>query len=250
MNLPKILIAAPTASIKYYCFEEWIDNIMQFTYPNFQVRIFDNTPDNGLSVIKQNRYFHDKYGENNDKFLCISSLKINGIDKRSVTTTISRMAMSHNDCREYALENKFDAMLHLETDIFPEKDIIEKLLEHKKQVIGAVYFIDEGRWRKPMIQRHLFRSPNNIVSAPLDSNDISFIDGSVKKVSSVGLGCVLIDRKVLQKIPFRFIKGAHLHPDSYFSEDCFKNKIPTFVNTSTIARHDNKFWGIYGKDYN
>ena len=35
--LPKILIAAPTAKAKDYCFEEWLDHVMGFTYPLFDV---------------------------------------------------------------------------------------------------------------------------------------------------------------------------------------------------------------------
>ena len=31
--LPKVLICAPTASAKSYCFKAWLDNVMNFTYP-------------------------------------------------------------------------------------------------------------------------------------------------------------------------------------------------------------------------
>ena len=37
MNFEKVLICAPTASAKNYCFDKWITNVMDFTYPNFEI---------------------------------------------------------------------------------------------------------------------------------------------------------------------------------------------------------------------
>ena len=59
--LPKILIAAPTAKAKDYCFEEWLDHVMGFTYPLFDVKLFDNTLDNGIYTKRMNDYLrHDE----------------------------------------------------------------------------------------------------------------------------------------------------------------------------------------------
>jgi hypothetical protein len=102
-----------------------------------------------------------------------------------------------------------------------------------------------------MLQRRIYRAPNNIVAQNfLGSDDTCFIDGTLKKVASVGLGCVLIKTDVLKKIPFRFVKGENLHPDTFFSEDCFRFNVSIFADTSVICRHDNKSWGVYGVNYN
>ena len=34
-SFPKILVASPTSINKDYCFDQWIDNVFSFTYPNF-----------------------------------------------------------------------------------------------------------------------------------------------------------------------------------------------------------------------
>ncbi len=51
---PKILIAAPQADVKNYCFEDWLRNVRQFTYPKSKIDIFlaDNsrTSDNANYV--------------------------------------------------------------------------------------------------------------------------------------------------------------------------------------------------------
>ena len=245
MILPKILVCAPTAVAKDYCFEEWLDNVMGFTYPFFDVKLFDNTLDNGIFTKRMNDYYKSNYG-NNDKFSAFNSFI-----KNSTNSVIERMCVSHNWCSTICLDGGYDYILHLETDVFPPKDIIEHLLFHKKNVVGGVYYRDEGMFRKPMLQRHIYRAPNNIVAENFThTDDIYFIDGGLKKVASVGLGCVLINRTVLQRIKFRFEPNKDMHPDTFFSEDCFRLNIPIYADTFVICRHDNKPWGIYGKNYN
>jgi len=240
----KVLVAAPTASAKHYCFEKWIDNVMNFNYPNFEVRLFDNTLDNGESVNFQNELFKRKYGQNNDKFLAIHS------DTANSKGLIDRMAISHNDCRLYAIENNFDYMLHLESDVLPPANIIEDLLFHKKDVCGAVYYRDEGISRRMMVQQRIFRGVNNICTDNATTRyDVDFCDGSLQTAAHIGLGCILISKKVLQNIPFRFVHhsethGIAMHPDVYFGEDCYRKNIKIYCDTSIICSHDNRNWNL------
>ena len=46
------------------------------------------------------------------------------------------MAKSHETIRQKALKGNYDYLLHLESDVFPPIDIIERLLEKKKKIIG------------------------------------------------------------------------------------------------------------------
>lgn len=248
MELPKILICSPTAKAKNYCFEEWLDNVMSFTYPNFEVRLFDNTEDNGKNAKKMNDIYTKKYGYDK-KFFAYNSLVLNSSTKTK--GVIEKMCLSHNDCINYALNNKFDYMLHLESDVFPEKNVIEKLLPHKKLVVGAVYYRDEGKFRKPMLQRKINVINSHVVSMNFDkSEDIHFMDGTLKQVAHVGLGCVLIKTGVFSVIKFRFVRNEPMHPDTYFAEDCFRHKVKVYADTSCIARHENKAWGVYGINFN
>jgi hypothetical protein len=251
-EFPKILVCAPTASAKNYCFKEWIENVMNFTYPNFDIRLFDNTIDEGKNAHFLNHYVAENYGIESvgfdKKFFADNSLLNNIInDKDSV---IERMSASHNDCRDTLLMNNYQFMLHLETDVFPQTDIIEQLLFSRKSVVGALYYRDEGKFRKLMVQSRIYRGFNSFTSLNFEPNDeVNFINGECREVASVGLGCVLIERNVFKKIKFRFEKGVNNHPDTYFSEDCFRNGIKIFANTSLTARHENKAWGVYGQDF-
>lgn len=252
MSLPKILIAAPTAKSKNYCFESWIKNVLEFTYPHFTITLFDNTIDDGANAALLNYHAHQNLIIGN-KFWAINSFVTkngSGHLYDGVDSIFARMAISHQDCRQTAIEGDFDYLLHLETDVFPQADIIEKLLEQQKDVIGAVYYIDQGKYRKPMILKLIEAAPNGFNMVKMAPNeDIGFMDGTIKRVGSVGLGCVLISKKVLQQIPFRSNSGEDAAPDTFFALDCFKKKIDIYAHTGCVARHDNRPWGIYGTDF-
>lgn len=235
LNLPKVLVCCPTAKSKNYCFEEWVCNVMDFTYPNFEIVMYDNTNKNGENAKILRHKYERIFGLN--KFKAKQSKISNNM------SILEKMCISHNDCREYLLNSDCEYMLHLESDVIPEVDIIESLMFHKKKVVGGVYYTDEGLYRKAMIQQMIDVGFGITISKNFGAKeDIYFIDGSLKKVASVGLGCVLIHRSVFNKIKFRFEKNVEKYPDSYFSEDCFRNGIGIYLDTSKIAIHKNQIW--------
>lgn len=247
MDFPKVLISCPTAKVKNYCFKEWLDNALSLTYPNYQIILFDNTDDNGENTKYYNDYYQENYGHDK-KFLAVNSLILNNV-KRPMNIT-EKLAMSHNDCRDATLENNFDYLFHLESDIFPPKDVIERLMFHQKNVVGGLYHINYGIYRSAMIQINFEVTPKLINSINLEpSIEHNFMDGKLHQVAHVGLGAVLISKKVLQRLKFRSINGVNNHPDSFFAEDCYRYKIPIWIDTSIVCAHDNQDWGIYGLDY-
>ena len=245
-DFPRVLVAAPQAAAKKYAFERFIDNVMQFTYPNFDVKLFDNTDDNGDFTGYMNDYVIEHHGKN-ARFEALNSLLMHKMNTDSV---IERMARSHNDCREFTLRLKYDYLLHLETDLFPPSDIIEQLMAQTKPIISALYYVDNGIYRKPMIQRSVILAPRFLSSKNFMANeDLCFCDGTVKKIAHAGLGCILIHRSVLEKVNFRHIDGVNNHPDTYFAEDCAKERIPIMLDTSIVVEHENSPWGVFGLDY-
>lgn len=242
--LDKILVCCPTAKAKNYCFDSWLENVMNFSYPNFQIRMFDNTIDEGENAKYLNSVFEEKYGIEasiDGIFYAQNSIILNKSKSKNV---IDNMVYSHNDCRDYMLKNNYPYMLHLESDVFPNTDIIESLLLSRKKVVGGIYYIDEGIYRKIMIQKnHEMIFSDLIVARFIDhQTDLNFINGNLQEVSHVGLGCVLIHKSVFKNIKFRYENGSDCQPDSYFAEDCFRNGIKIFADTSKICRHDNRLW--------
>jgi hypothetical protein len=246
-NFSSVILASPTSRAKDYCFNEWLDNIMNFTYPNFDIVIFDNTNDGGEYADELNKRFHNKYAGSNRKFKCYNTLILHKADVNNLTL---KLCMSHNDCRLFCLKNNYDYMFHLESDIFPPKDTIERLMFHRKHFVGGCYHIYDGMDRTLLVYNHLEVSPNSVQAkvATID-DEILLINGGLIKVAQCGLGCVLLSKQLLKKIAFRYENFNSAYPDTFFAEDCHANNIPVYCDTSIVCRHENRFWGIQGLDY-
>ena len=156
-----------------------------------------------------------------------------------------RIAESHNACRTYALENNYDFLFHLETDIIPPFDVIERLLNNKKLVCSASYDIFHGKLRQAMIQESekldRYKKAYRTVSFVNEKEPLVF-NGKTRQVYHAGLGCILIHNKVLKKIPFRYIDGGNMSADTWFANDCFTLNIPIYVDTLIHCQHFNHTW--------
>lgn len=239
-NFPKVLVACPTAAAKNYTAEEWIVNTNKFYYPNYDIVMIDNTNDGGIN----SNHLNELAKKNNaDRKFFAKPLHFQNKEE----SVIEKMRASHQYCADMAIANGYSHLLHLESDVIAPPEVIDQLIQHYLPVVGALYYRDSGKSRRLMAQRHIMRSPKNIISENfLPDDDVCFVDGTLKKVASIGLGCVLINVEVLKKIKFRYIEGQEAHPDNYFSEDCFRNGIKIIADTSLICKHNNENWGVYG----
>lgn len=231
-KLPKILIGAPQSDKKNYCFDEWLQNVRSFTFPKENIEIFlaDNsdTPDNYRKLKK----------------LGLQAAYISR-GKRGI---LERITESHNAVRKYCLENNFDLLFHLETDIFPQANIIEMLLFHRKKITAAPYHINEG-FKRDVCVLGMDNTVNFKESYTISETD-PFFDGELKECHSAGIGCILIHKDILKEIEFRYQKGTNAHPDTYFAIDCALKGIPIYIDTSLFALHKNAtHWGKFGVDF-
>lgn len=222
----KVLVAAPTGELKDYAFKRWVENVKKFTYPNYDVHIVDNS---------ENRNYMNKV-----RMLYGDFLSVERVSPIQYPNFKHALAKSHDKCSEKVLNDGYDYLLHLESDVFPPIDVIERLMEHNKRIIGALYHIELGEQSKLMIQEIEGFGSVHRETFNLDETDISFVDGTVKKVFSCGLGCVLIHRSLLEKVEFRFEGDGSVHPDSIFYGDVNQLGQSVYVDTSIYCEHDNK----------
>jgi hypothetical protein len=227
--MPRILITAPQHESKMYAWDRYIENIRNFTYPKDRIEVFiaDNSNSN----------------ENTKKLLSygIKAVHVKQ-NKKGLNYTIND---SHEECRKYFLENDFDYMLHLETDVIPPIDVIERLLNNNKKICSGVYDIFQGSKRKPMIQIddrfdksvRAYRTPEFVnVDEPLVFN------GGVNKVYHAGIGCILIHKSILETISFRVQEGSTIHSDTWFANDCFFINANIYIDTTVQCKHYNQTW--------
>jgi hypothetical protein len=224
-NNPKILIAAPTAKVKDYCFKDWTKNVKSFTYPNFDIILIDNSI--GTYSLKLAEHFLTRH-----------------IEPYKNETNRETILRCQNYIREYFLEHDYDYLFSLETDIFPPVNVIEYLLLLNKDVVCLPYFVGQAYYSRIMMfdteDFGLIR-----LGKPM-SQDKSFLffDGKVKQVNQPGIGCMLIKRHIIEKFAFRIDLNdpAKSHADVYFNEDLRKAGIPVYMDTSFICQHINKNW--------
>ena len=224
---PKVLIAAPQHESKKYCWDLWSERVKNLTYPNYDVFIAENSETDDFSKeIKELGFICKRVGQN-------------------IESVLARTTKAHEACRLYAIDKGYDFLLHLETDVIPPFDVIERLLASKKKVISASYDIYHGKMRKSMIQvsEPLDRSIGAYRCVPfIEHEEPLFFDGTVKQVYHAGIGCILISRYVFSKIPFRHDGNAIFHADTWFANDCFHKDIPIYVDTTVQCKHYNSTW--------
>lgn len=234
MYLPKILVATPTYEGKNYCLKEFIDNVNKFSYPKsrFDFMIFDNskTPENAKYI---NKTF---------------DVKVHWKDHTG-KGVIEKLALTHEAIRLHAINNKYDYLLHLESDVFPQKDVIEQLLWTRKNIVGVPYMLFGGGQRRLVTQgfSEVEMHTDTFTSClQLGHTHHWFFDGTVRRCTTNGIGCTLMKVNTIRNIPFRYVENDNAAPDTWFTRDLMQNKIPYYVHTGMIAFHWNKEdWGAY-----
>lgn len=211
-----------------YCWEQWHEHLMNLTYPNFDIFIADNSPtlDN---VNYMNRFERVRASYTKDKG----------------KGQMSRMNDSHKQCIDYAIKNDYEWIFHLESDVFPPLDVIERLLARKRAIIAGTYDIFVGSKRTPMIQ--LIEGINRTEKAYnvidyLGERELCFFNGKVNRVHHAGLGCILIHRDIFNVVKFRVKKGIDMHTDTFFANDCYQTRKDIYVDTTIQCKHYNIHW--------
>lgn len=225
---PKVLIGTPTSNQKDYCFDDWYDNVKMFTYPEVDLLMVDNS-------IGEAYHKHLKSKG-------VNCVHVNPAGRH----TQQYITESQNVIRNYFLDHpEYTHLFMLESDVFPPCYVIEQLLHHDLECVGAPYFIQSG------MDSHLLLgiyvpgfSPETEVTGMVMRPTLSFIfmDGTLKLTSMQGVGCTMIKREVIEKIPFRSIEGHKNHADSFFYEDLFKAGYQNYSDTSLEIQHRNLDW--------
>ena len=238
---PKILVGSPVNEMYDYCIEEYIQALKSLTYPNYDILLIDNSKE--------------------DTFLeKLKSLNIPAIKGRYFNEPRDRMVYGRNFLREKVIKEKYDYFLNLDQDVIPPKDIIERLLAHKRRVLTGIYFNykqftpKEQGSREGIRHGQLFPTIWASTTKEGDLKQIQDTELSPPRLIQVGLcgsGCLFVHKSVLNKITFHYSKenddltvNKLIFDDSFFCQDLRKLNIPIYADTSLICKHliKNKKW--------
>lgn len=249
--MKKVLIITPTSAYKDYCLVDWAKSIRKLTYPA-DLLLLDNTNDDRTHCRMLGK---KNFGKRNVNIMYVPPIPT---DKDLRHT----MCRCNNLGLEFALENGYDYMLSIESDVFaPIPNAIERLLSFGKEIVGFNYFINKWHFSTSIVESRFLIDGNMAVDyIPDDCMDAFFqMDGTLKKVPNLGLGFVLIDMKVFDKLPCFRVGGVEfetqseddkIHADTFFYKDLAMCGIDTWCDTMHTCDHKNINWLTIWKNEN
>lgn len=237
-NYPPILIGTLFSEVKNYCIKEWFKNVCSFTYPNLDLCMVDNSKDKKYHK-KILKYFSKHKKNSNIKNITI--LHTPRVDKSPEIF----MTFSANELRKYFLRNNYVALFNLESDIFPKPTIIEQLMCYNKSVVGATYFSGLKERSYPMITdicKYNYYENVKCCGTPYLKGFFEMTDTfEPKPYFGQGLGCTLISRGIVQRVPFRSDPTKKSHYDTMFYCDLMQQGIQNYL-VPIMCRHENQTW--------
>ena len=225
--IPKVLVFTVTYDKKDYCFDEFITQL-DFSYPKTHYRHVwvDNSDDGGVYAKKL-----ESYG-----FEVIKTPR--GNNAREAVTR------SQNIARKIALEEGYDYMLSIESDMFDiPKNIIQHLIGRAKHVVGCYYTIGDDKVRKPCITVNK-QLDNGMIGhrlLSLEEGQQLINHGGLHNIVNCGLGCTLIKREVFEKVAFKYFPNLKPFSDAFFANDVIVSGFKTYVDVEVVLEHKNYF---------
>jgi hypothetical protein len=126
----------------------------------------------------------------------------------------------YSQARTVALQGDYTHLLTLEDDMVPPVDAIARLAACDAPVAYSLYC-----WRRAPYHWSAYRTLHETDGASIsDNNPWQAAEqahrDTVIDVAGVGLGCTLIRRDALERVPFRCAYGVGGSVDWYFALDC------------------------------
>src|SRR3989344_8140802 len=224
---PKILVCCTVADVKEYCLEHYIKRLKKLTYENKDILLADNS--------KTEDYMNK-----------INSMGIKCVKTEYKESIPERVIIGMNYLREYFLKNDYDYFLCLQQDVIAPENIIELLLESQKEITTAVVphlLLQNGKEKEiALLGIDDKNNPGKITYIDYDSTK-QYVKGLVK-VDFCATTCLLISRKVLEKIKFRYEKRENSTndldvnwDDICFCQDAKKEGFQIYANLAAKCEH-------------
>lgn len=229
---PKVLVGVTVYEDKDYIFDEFYANVKNLSYPNYEVLIVDN------SATK--KYY--------------SKLKRRGVPvvhvNRGANSRVAH-AKSLNKIRDHFLAGDYEYWMSIESDLIPPVGIIERLMKHDKDTVGCMYNIGYADNTQEPPRPCLFVTVVNEETKSISTKNLNPKEGfglfgkGVMPIHGCGIGCSLVKRHILEKIPFQYNTDVDtvMHSDVLFYMDMHNMGLQNHVDTDIFIPHFNSKWG-------
>lgn len=239
MANPKILVASPVCDKTKYCINQFLESIKNIDYDNYDILLVDNSDsDDFLNELK--------------------SKNINAVKDNSKGNGMEKVVNSRNKIIDYASEKGYDYVLMMDSDVIPPKNIIKELLMCSKEIISGLYynyFVSSGKLKiLPVawmpITKEEFGQIKQIIKLPdwmkthedmrrhLTQEEVE--SKKPLKVLYPSAGCMLISKKVFEKVRYGLIKvpkEAHTSDDIFFIKEARKLGFESYCHTGIKCHH-------------
>lgn len=231
MSLPKVLVATTIYEGKDYIIDRYYKNLLNLSYPNYDILLVDNSRDNkykkelvrrGYNVVHVSRGKHSREG----------------------------VANGLNYIRKYALNHGYDYWMSIECDLIPPRDIIERLMLHQKTIIGCIYVIGYQDSKNQPPRPCLFGLGRKKDTGELHTfnytpkEGFEFFGTGLREIHGCGLGCTLVKTDLLKKIEFWYMDADIKHSDVYMYMDLHNMGHSVYLDSDIIIPHYNSKWDI------
>lgn len=224
----KVLIFTPTYEGKDYCLPEFIEQSKRLKkeYPNSRHIFIDKsvTPEYYLKLVGLGLDAHRVSRGNNSR---------------------ESLARAQNYARKIALDEDYDYLFSLESDIFLPENGFKTLLMTGQDIVTGLYYIgDKDKIRVPCVTLPKFNEHINAWGSRLLTIEEwpKFINSGLREVQAGGMGCCLMHQRVLKKITFTYDPRFSGHSDIYFFNTANSLMFQVYVHTDVVCEHQNSSW--------
>jgi len=213
----KILIGIVTYGKQRYCLDEFLESLKAQSIKADVLFVVNNGEDAYTKLINSKGFRAEE-------------------DPKPAATRIDKILNGRRHLRKHALNNGYDYIFFVDSDIMLPPRALEYLLATKTDVVTGVYL-------------NVFEMGGKKVIAPVVFKDLGggnaqlytyegIAPPKVIDIGAAGLGCTLATREVLEAIEFRtFGKSATGGEDMAFYVDAREKGFKTMVNTFVKAIH-------------
>jgi len=122
-------------------------------------------------------------------------------------------------------------------------------MRHRKPVVGSIYLIGFKNSPDQPLRPCIFKTRPNEKGMMSTYNctpeeSIKMMNTGLQQVHGVGLGCTLINKRILEKYKFWYDpRFNNKHPDVYFYMQLHNDGVTAYVDTDVHVTHYNSDWG-------